>query len=284
MTLKDYLDNGQLSLTVYSPETLKSMLPGHLDQFIHQRTQGVPVHRFQFKFDRRTISNFYANSTSTKSTFVWQAINELFELGPSMVTLWQGQNMIPELLKSKGKTHPAKADGDTIRGRYWCDSPLTNLLHSSDSESELLRELSVVNGLGYLNKDARNVTWQPRSPLFANQIQHSGIILFCKTIVEHLNNSQNCQLLLPQPLTDLAIDTNQCYTDFLLALLDWPQTPVYFKDIIRLFIAGNPDVINKLSEKMNISRWDRLMISCSAASRNEWNGIFNDNKNGSNIS
>ena len=48
------------------------------------------------------------------------------------------------LLNVKGKTQPAEADEESIRGGFWCDNGVCNLAHTSDDAAEAERELAAL--------------------------------------------------------------------------------------------------------------------------------------------
>jgi nucleoside diphosphate kinase len=274
MSLQQLMEADQLSLTIYSPETIKSKLEGHIDQHIHKMTAAIPVYRFNRHLTSEKIAKFYSKNESPKPPFVWDAIFELFQSGSSIVTLWKGKEMINSLLEVKGKTHPSKAIKESIRGRFWCDSSLCNLMHSSDSLQEMERELTVLGGLEYLKEQPQKMEFLPSLALNINNTNHSGIIFLCRIIIKYLQNKHRIELILPEPLTDSSLDANLCYSEFLQHLYEWQYTPLKIKNVIRLYLDGDPKLMDILPTFIPLTNWEKLIIRCSVNTRTEWNNVL----------
>lgn len=162
-TLLQLLETDRLGLTVYLPECAQSRLWGNLDHAIHQATGCEPVFRRWIIHDYNSVMRFYTeDGKDIPQTDDPQAaarkydnlpadelqyghlVVKLLLMGPSLLTLWRGDNAIAELLTLKGATHPAEAAKSSIRGRFWCDTAVCNLVHTSDTRTEMRRELIAV--------------------------------------------------------------------------------------------------------------------------------------------
>ena len=98
---------------------------------------------------REVIQSHYAQHRG-KPFFDY--MTESFVGKPVEIAVYEGRNVIAEMIEIIGVTDPAKADPNSIRARYSTDSlekalregrPLQNVIHRSDSLSEALREIAV---------------------------------------------------------------------------------------------------------------------------------------------
>src|SRR5690606_2783264 len=156
MTIQGLISQNSASLTIYSPDALQSGLLGHLDHTIHEQTGLVPIFRQWIYHDVASITRFYGGEVTEEThnktirdydniplenVQYGHLVVKLFITGASLLTIWQGDNAIENLLAVKGKTHPAESPPDTVRGGLWCDNSVCNLLHCSDNQDEVLREI-----------------------------------------------------------------------------------------------------------------------------------------------
>lgn len=132
-----------LGMTVYGPEVARSGLTDDLDAFIGQTTHLKRAERFFCVHSSASITDFYALTGSTHGKH-WPVVVDLFDLRPVCATLWIGENALSTLQGLKGKTHPAQAAPGTVRSRFYCDNPVTNLIHVSDSDDIMKAELTIL--------------------------------------------------------------------------------------------------------------------------------------------
>jgi nucleoside diphosphate kinase len=152
-TLCQLLEIDQLGLTIYLPECAQSRLWGNLDHAIHEATGYEPVFRRWIIHDYNSVMRFYVEGDDEiPQTDDLQAaarkydnipadelqyghlVVKLLLMGPSLLTLWRGDNAIAELLTLKGATHPAEATKSSIRGRFRrCKRNLCAVLCGIDS-------------------------------------------------------------------------------------------------------------------------------------------------------
>ena len=193
-TLKQLFERGQAGLTVYSPDGLQSRLTGNLDHFIHKMTDFEVIHRQWIHHTVHTLMPFYdanydgkydqedaASVTQRYDAIPLETLQyghlvvKLFLSGPSLLTLWRGEDVIPKLAALKGATHPAEANSKTVRGSFWCDNAVCNLMHSSDDAAQAERELKALQ-LGHLLDESFDEAFplmQP-NPAAQQMVRHSG--------------------------------------------------------------------------------------------------------------
>lgn len=139
-------DRPWLALCVQAPDALASGLCRMLDRDIAEHTglalqaTAVRVHAIA------SIRSFYAVSGGTAGLH-WPLVEALYDGRPVRITWWAGDQALMRLQRAKGRTQPAESDPDTIRGRFWCDNPVANLIHVSDDEETMAREGRILAAL-----------------------------------------------------------------------------------------------------------------------------------------
>ncbi|WP_240992505.1 MULTISPECIES: nucleoside-diphosphate kinase [unclassified Mesorhizobium] len=131
------------ALIVYGPEVARSGLTSLLDEFIRRRTGLELSERFFSIHSRKSIDAFYTLTCSTGGKH-WPLVLDLFDMRPVCATIWSGPNALHLSQKLKGNTQPAQALSGTVRSLFFCDNPVTNLLHVSDSHQVMDAELRIL--------------------------------------------------------------------------------------------------------------------------------------------
>lgn len=267
MTYLELSNSNSLTLTLYTPEAIRSCLPFFLDEYIHRQTGLVSIYRESKIISGELLRRFYQNSTMVNDPVLWPLINMLFTTGPSTITLWKGKNAIDKMLKIKGRTHPADATSDSVRGRFWCDNPLCNLMHSSDSPLELAREMSLILLPSFIegNVDIVHPMEFKTQPI----VRHSGIILFHQRLCSLIYRSATIKQI---RYTDKAEEVNRLLTSDLLRIIR--TQPLEINTLINAFLQGDTREFDEYAGLVPFSDWERLMIRCSLEGRKKWNSIF----------
>lgn len=200
-TLRERFERQQAGFTVYSPDCARSRLWGNLDHAIHQATGFLPVYRHWIRHDFNSVMRFYrapgeepvveedpqeaarryANIPAEELHY-GHLVMKLFLSGPALLTMWQGENVVPALLALKGHTHPAEAAPHSIRGRFWCDNAVANLLHASDDDSEAERELRAINLEHLLDTEPTTRRLMAAVLPPTSYVAHSGISVMCDLV------------------------------------------------------------------------------------------------------
>src|SRR5690606_31639541 len=171
------------------------------DHAIHQATGFVPVYRHWIRHDFNSVMRFYQGpgeepaaeedpqeaarryaSIPAEELRYGHLVMRLFLSGPALLTMWQGENVVPTLLALKGRTHPAEAAPDAIRGRFWCDNAVANLLHTSDDYAEAVRELRAINLEHLLEAEPAPLPLLDALPPPTDYVAHSGISVMCDLV------------------------------------------------------------------------------------------------------
>jgi nucleoside diphosphate kinase len=267
ITLVNELENNNLLPIVYSPDVFASDIQGDLDHFISENTGFTPVYRQWFSHTKNTIEQFYSDNVQ-KTIPNWYLVSDLFMAGPVLITLWNGDNVYDKFSRIKGKSHPAKAEGHTIRGNFWCDNPICNLIHSSDNPTEAEKELKILNVFEKLNTvDKKNLPLFIKTNTHALQAQHSSIIILYKILVRYLSTQTSTKLKYIDFPSGSAFYT---YKTLRLEFGKLSDKNNQMHDIIKLYFSGNKEVLGKINELIPLTQWERYIITCGLATINGW--------------
>jgi nucleoside diphosphate kinase len=203
--LRDLFQDQQAGLTVYSPDCAQSRLWGNLDHAIHAATGLQIVRRHWINHDINSSLRFYAgpedeppaaqdpaeairkyDSIPAETLQYGHLVMKLLIMGPSLVTIWRGEQAIPTLLRVKGTTQPAEAAAGSIRGGFWCDNGVCNLVHTSDDPAEAERELAALQLDHWLDEDAGHAALIDPIPAPQAYVAHSGIAIVCDVVIRRL--------------------------------------------------------------------------------------------------
>ena len=132
------------ALMAYSPDAILSGQTEALDALVVRSTRLEVAQRILAIHDERSIDDFYGLS-DTKDAARAELVYRLFVARPVMVTLWRGHDALARLQEIKGNTHPAAAEPGTVRSRFWCDNPICNLIHVSDSVADTEAEFAILS-------------------------------------------------------------------------------------------------------------------------------------------
>ncbi len=285
--LRELFQNQEAGLTVYLPDCAQSRLWGNLDHAIHKATGFQIVRRQWVNHDINSILRFYRGSDDeppaerdpveaarkydsipAETLQYGHLMVKLLLMGPSLVTIWRGENAIPTLLDVKGKTQPAEAAADSIRGNFWCDNGVCNLVHTSDDTAEAERELTVLKLDHWLNEDAVQASLIDPIPAPTSYVAHSGISIVCEVVNRVLIADQMLPMSIHLPASGSAKKTNQQLTMHLREAAARHSEIVPFIDA---FLAGDLIAVTNMLNSLPVTRWEQFVIQCGAVNRDRWN-------------
>lgn len=196
---------------------------------------------------------------------------KLLMMGPSLITIWRGNNVVPTLLSLKGKTQPAEAAVNSIRGGFWCDNGVCNLIHTSDDIGEAERELIALKLEHWLDEEAgQGLSIQPNSVPIA-YIAHSGISVVCDVVNRILLASNIEPKPIHLPASGNAKETNQQFT---LQLRETAAKHSETTPFIDSFLAGDMINLTNMLKSLPVTRWEHFVIQCGAVNRDLWNSLL----------
>lgn len=289
-TLKQLFEKRQLGFTVYSPDCTHSRLWGNLDHTIHTATGFQVVYRQWINHDINSIDRFYSgpgeepapNSSPETAAQKYDSIPaedlkyghlvvKLFLSGPSLLTLWRGENVIETLSALKGATHPAQADMASIRGRFWCDNAVCNLIHVSDDYQEAERELGAVRLLPVLDVEAAPAPLIEAAAAPTHYAGHSGISVVCDVVNRMLAAMGTIDRLAVQlPSSGDAKETHRRLTDILEeSARRLPESVI--AHFIQAYLAGDVVAVSWMLKQLPVTKWEHFIIQCGAITRDKWN-------------
>lgn len=289
-SLKTLFDAQQAGFTVYSPDCTQSRLWGNLDHAIHNTTGFQPIYRRWINHDFNTINRFYLgkdeaeppeqdpiegakkyDNVPLETLQYGHLVGKLFLSGPSLLTIWQGENVIPTLLALKGSTQPPQAGKATIRGSFWCDNGVANLTHASDDVDEALRELRAIRFSHLLDETFAPVPLIDPSPAPSDYAAHSGISVACDVVKRALIGTMETPKINLPPSGD-AHETNTYLTAWLTDVrAQLPPTSSEIADFIDAYLAGNVIETSQRLAHLPVTRWEHFIIQCGAITRYTWN-------------
>ncbi len=263
VNLESKLESGLLGMTVYSPDVYASGISGDIDEFIARRTGLIPVLRHKLCHSSASIERFYATGVH-KNVPNWHHVVDFFTGGPSLITFWYGEEALDKLSAVKGKSHPARAAADTVRGHFFCDNAVCNLIHTSDDVPEMIRELTAAECYGLLKapftgKAVPCEDFSQGEP----ELRHNGAYTFLKVMGRILGREINAD---PGNFEGSAELYGACIGE-LRTLAE--QAPSPERKLISAFLRGDETVAEEL-EKYGASAQERFIIACSAATRSGW--------------
>ncbi len=288
--LKQLFEQQQAGFTVYSPDCTQSRLWGNLDQAIHTATGFSPVYRHWINHDINSVMRFYVapgqemppeqdpvegakkyDNIPAETLRYGHLMAKLLLSGPSLLTIWQGDQAVETLLALKGVTHPAEAAPDSIRGRFWCDNAICNLLHVSDDYAEAKRELQAIRLTPVLEETRTPLPLLDPIPNPTHYAAHCGISVVCDVVnrmILPLPDVLPLDVQLP-PGGD-AKETDKSLT----ALLRHKAEDLHgsaLATFIEAFLAGDVISVTHGLAQMPVTPWEHFIIQCSAMTRDKWN-------------
>lgn len=292
MSIKRLFEGEQAGFTVYSPDCTQSRLWGNLDHEIQQSTGFQPIYRQWIRHDYNSLMRFYTPASDPEPPYLdpeegarkyenvppeilkyGHLVGKLFLSGPSLLTIWGGQNAVSTLLTLKGKTHPSEAAPTSIRGRFWCDNGVCNLLHVSDDYSEAQRELKVVGVWDSLEAiEAETLPLIPPSPLPTSYVPHSGISVVCDVALRLLMTIGQQKLpVVHLPTSGDSTETNRVLTAFLQTIAQqFPE--VLIGRFIYAYLAGDVIAVSEMFKQLPVTAWEQFIIQCGVITRYKWDG------------
>lgn len=284
--LRELFRDQRAGLTVYSPDCTQSRLWGNLDHAIHQATGFQIVRRQWFRHDINSILRFYGgpdddppakqdpaeamrkyDSIPADKLQYGHLVVKLLMRGPSLVTIWRGENAIPTLLRVKGKTQPAEAAAGSIRGGFWCDNGVCNLAHTSDDVPEAMRELAALKLDHWLDEEAGQVPLIDPIPAPTAVVAHSGISIVCDVVKRVLSVGTAKPKSIDLPVSGSAKQTNHQLTVHLReTAASHPDTAPF----INAFLAGDLIAVTDMLDSLPITSWEHFAIQCGTVNRDRW--------------
>lgn len=118
------------------------------------------------KYSKKEQAQVSPYTYNQKGVSVFESIVRFTSSGPLTVLLLSGDNIIARWRDTMGKTNPAEADPNSIRGKYGdADFMPNTLVHGSDSPEQVKNELGViVNALAAFSLGAERL----RTPFYLN--------------------------------------------------------------------------------------------------------------------
>jgi len=259
-----------VTLLVFLPDAIRSRLVGPVEGWLRARTACAPIARGWFAHTDESLRRFYPEHV--REPF-WPLLSRAFSWGPCLATLWWGADAVRALRVGKGVTHPASCADESVRGRFWCDNSLTNLIHVSDTPEEAARELGVLRAEqpalfgGSLAAEALAPFWEGELPT----PRHSAIWTLCSLLMTDLSTRGVAFAPLALPAGESARATMRRAEAWLEALrpLLAPSVAATVSDY--LDGSATPDtLLMALESRVPVRPWEKLVLTAGVLSRPQW--------------
>jgi nucleoside diphosphate kinase len=264
--------SGQLSLLVFLPDAVRSRLVAAIELWIRERTGCVPVARSWVSYTEQALDRFYPG-IACKFPEGWPLFAELFASGPCLATLWFGADASRAIPSVKGATHPAHCTGSTIRGRFWCDTPTTNLVHVSDDGGAAARELLILRSLEpqLFGDRAPMLELASFRELGPPTPAHSAILTLCALVTTHLSNQRSAFPRLEVRESEEARETMARAEAWLGAVVN--DTSPAVAGAVDAYLKGTASpshFVGALKSAVHVGAWEELVLRAGVLSRGEW--------------
>ncbi|WP_208245873.1 nucleoside-diphosphate kinase (plasmid) [Rhizobium sp. T1470] len=247
------------ALIVYGPEVARSGLTCLLDDFIRQRTGLELSERFFSLHSRGSIGAFYSLTNSTGGRH-WPVVLDLFDTRPVCASIWSGPNALFLAQELKGECQPAQARRGTVRSLFFCDNPVTNLIHVSDSHEVMKAELAILR--------TRFIGYEVAAWNFLNIgcITHSSF----ETLLSVLGDRGAAQRFGNSGDSSALAHARFCYTKTILLALERGLTTT-----VQNYFRGDRAGLESLVRHAPLlSSWDRLILEAGLFSMPLWNHLL----------
>lgn len=289
ISIQQLFQNHQAGFTVYSPDCTQSRLWGNLDHAIQEATGFQVVCRQWINHDINSITRFYTSEDDpyqeepdpdaaarkydhipAENLQYGHLVMKLFLSGPALLTVWHGPEAIETLSALKGATHPAQAGPHSMRGRFWCDNAVCNLIHVSDDYQEAELEIRAVHLEHVLEQEAAPIPLIEATAAPTAYAAHSGISVLCDVVNRMIAAMGAVHPLAVQlPPSGDAKETNHLLTAMLQETAQrLPESPT--ARFINAFCAGDVVTVTRMLKQMPVTKWEHFVIQCSAITREKW--------------
>lgn len=261
MTGDDALAPGRpwLALCVQAPDALASGLCRMLDRGIAEHT-GLTLQAAVVRVhDTDSIRAFYAVSGGTAGPH-WPLVEALYAGRPVRITWWAGDEALGRLQRAKGRTQPAESAPDTIRGRFWCDTPVANLIHVSDSEEAMAREGRIVAALPAGRLPGRPALRRPWG-----WARHSALPTLVRLLAPDCGLDPHRLLILPR-----SGDAAETARRSLRALRRLAASAPTAARLIEAYFDGDGRPLEDFIERRTVGPWDALILRAGLHAAAAW--------------
>ncbi|WP_080685965.1 nucleoside-diphosphate kinase [Rhizobium leguminosarum] len=248
----------EVGLTVYGPEVGKSGLTDCIDEFIRRETGLEITERFLAIHSCASITSFYSLTGSTGGKH-WPIVLDLFDARPAFATIWRGPNALERLRKLKGNTQPAHAAVGTVRSRFYCDNPVTNLIHVSDSPNIMDLELAILR---------RRVVGPDQygwASLNSGSVSHSSLRVLLAVLGDHDSYDAHCVA---------GDDTAVKQALWALDRAEMLSVGCGLSATLQAYFAGEQNSVDTLLRRGDdVSAWDRLLLEAGLHAMCHWSSF-----------
>jgi len=261
MTGTDALAPGRpwLALCVQAPDALASGLCRMLDRHIAEHT-GLALQAAVVRVhDAASIRAFYAAPGGTAGAH-WPLVEALYAGAPVRITWWAGDQALTRLQRAKGRTQPAESAPDTIRGRFWCDNPVANLIHVSDTEEAMAREGRILAALPAGRLPGRAALRRPWG-----WARHSALPTLVRLLAPECGIDPYRALLLPR-----SGDAAETARRSVRALGRLAAAAPEAARLVEAYLEGDAGPLETFIARRSLAPWDALILRAGLHAAGAW--------------
>jgi nucleoside diphosphate kinase len=255
-------------LVLFSPDCLRSGLAGNLEHEISSKTGFKPSFRFLTRMDARTIEAFYAGSMAAMVPFS-HLVTRLLSADPSLCAVYPVGDQYRRLAWIKGARHPANSSDNSLRGSFWCDNSICNLLHVSDDPNEAEREFRLLaHGLDAESVRPARSLIEPRAEPW-RWVEHCGILTLYRVLRRSL--LMDGHLLGQEPAIPRSGSSRETFVELRAKLEELASSSDGVRRVVEAYLAGQGgEVAATLERRCLPTSWEQLVIECGCTGVNEW--------------
>jgi len=248
-----------LALCVQAPDALASGLCRMLDRHVAAATGLVLQAAVVRVHDAASVRTFYAISDGAAGGH-WPLVEALYAGRPVRITWWAGDQALRRLQLVKGRTQPAESAPDTIRGRFWCDTPVANLIHVSDSEEAMAREGRILAAL-----PAGRLPDRPELRRPWGRARHSALPTLVRLLAPECGFDPHRLLALPR--SGDAVETARRSVRALRRLA--ASAPAAAR-LVEAYLDGKAGPLEDFIARRSVGPWDALMLRAGLHAAGAW--------------
>lgn len=248
-----------LAMCIQAPDALASGLCHMLDRHVAEQT-GLALQAAVIRVhDAGSIRAFYSVSGGTAGPH-WPLVEALYDGRPVRIAWWAGDRALTLLQGIKGRTQPAESGPETIRGRFWCDNPVANLIHVSDSEEAMAREGRILAAL-----PAGRLPGQAAPRRAWDWTRHSALPTLVRLLASDLGLDPHRLLALPR-----SGDAAETARRSVRALRRLAASAPAAARLVEAYLDGEGGPLEEFIDRRPIKAWDALVLRAGLHAAAAW--------------
>jgi len=251
-------------LVVFTPDCLRSNLVAHLERAIAEACNLRPTQHFWVNFGEERVERLYLRQMSTCAPY-WSLVRRLLSGQRGLGAIYRTGDDFERLTRVKGGAHPRDAHPESIRGRFWCDNHVCNLIHMSDDPECAARELEIFASDSECVASAFSGN-SGRLP--TPHVEHSGILSAADMLARHFEIRGMSVPTFDMPANGSARETFRLASAWLREVAEIDSRA---KDFVGAYFASDLErMFVTLPSLYPTSRWMQFVMECGSRAVARW--------------